>query len=58
MPYVATGEYAHLVKSSIELINLKSKTTAEIINVRVTENGTEFSTDTDLKTLEGWKFYE
>ena len=58
LPYVVTGEYAHLVKSGTEIINLKSKTTAEIITVRVTDEGTEFSTDLDLKTTEGWKFYD
>ena len=57
LPYVATGELSHLVKSGTEIINLKTKTTAEIINVRVTDEGTEFSTDTDLKSTEGWKFY-
>jgi len=57
LPYVVTGEYTHLVKSGTEIINLKSKTTAEIITVRVTDEGTEFSTDSDLKTTEGWKFY-
>jgi len=58
LPYVATGEYSHFVKSGKEIINLKSKTTAEIINIRVTDEGTEFSTDTDLNTTEGWKFYD
>ena len=58
LPYVITGEYAYLVKSGTEIINLKSKTTAEIITVRVTDEGTEFSTDSDLKTTEGWKFYD
>ena len=57
LPYVITGETSYLVKSGIEIINLKTKTTAEIINVRVTDEGTEFSTDCDLKTLDGWKFY-
>ena len=57
LPYVVSGENSHLVKSGAEIINLKSKTTAEIINIRVTDEGTEFSTDTDLKTTEGWKFY-
>jgi len=57
LPYVIVGENSHLVKSGTEMINLKSKTTAEIINVRVTDEGTEFSTDTDLKTTDGWKFY-
>ena len=57
LPYVATGELSHLVKSGTEIINLKTKTIAEIINVRVTDEGTEFSTDTDLKSTEGWKFY-
>lgn len=57
LPYVATGENSHLVKSGTEIINLKTKTTAEIINFRVTDEGTEFSTDTDLKATEGWKFY-
>ena len=58
LPYVATGELSHLVKSGTEIINLKTKTTAEIINVRITDEGTEFSTDTDLKSAEGWKFYD
>ena len=57
LPYVVSGENAHLVKIGTEIINLKSKTTAEIINSRVTDDGTEFSTDTDLKSKEGWKFY-
>jgi len=57
LPYVATGELSHLIKSGTEIINLKTKTTAEITNVRVTDEGTEFSTDTDLKSTEGWKFY-
>ena len=59
LPYVATGELSHLVKSGTEIINLKTKTKqVEIINVRITDEGTEFSTDTDLKSAEGWKFYD
>ena len=45
------------MKIGTEIINLKTKTTAEIIKIRVTDDGTEFSTDTDLKSKEGWKFY-
>ncbi len=58
LPYVATGELSHLVKSGTDIINLKTKTTAEIINVRITDEGTEFSTDTELKSTEGWTFYD
>ena len=58
LPYVIVGENLHLIKPGSEIIHLKSKTTAEIINIRVTDEGTEFSTDSDLKTTDGWKFYD
>ena len=35
LPYVSSGDFAHMVKSGTELINLKSKTNAEIINIEL-----------------------
>ena len=58
LPYVVTNESSTVIKAGMGIIHLKTKTNAEIISVRETDEGTEFSTDQDLKIIEGWKLYD
>tara|TARA_B100000029_G_scaffold514395_1_gene617043 strand:- start:147 stop:3881 length:3735 start_codon:yes stop_codon:yes gene_type:complete len=58
LPYVVDDEESSFIKSGSQIIHPKTKQIAEILRVRVTDDGVEFATDQDLTIDEGWKFFD
>jgi hypothetical protein len=55
LPYVVENEEMVAISAETQIMHPKTKQVAKILRLRVTDDGTEFSTDIDLNLDEGWR---
>lgn len=55
LPYVVMNDDPVNIEDGSQILHPKTKQVAKILRVRITDDGTEFSTDLDLKLEDGWR---